>query len=124
VDSGTQQKVKRDQVTIYCFSLTGSCHFEKAPSQNSKKSYRVTEFTFKYVVTSALNTKYIDNKLFVCIWDVRDMFSLHFRNSDGDSMASSAKCHYPGTRSVLPLRETVEDNDGVQPTYTRTLAFE
>jgi hypothetical protein len=32
--------LKRDQVTMYCFSLTGSCHFERAPSQNSKKSYQ------------------------------------------------------------------------------------
>jgi len=46
---------------MYCFSLTGSCHFERAPSQNSKMSYRVTEFPFKYMVTSALNTKYTDN---------------------------------------------------------------
>ena len=36
----------------------------------------------------------------------------------------SAKCHYLGTGSVLPLRENVEDNDRVQPTYTRTLASE
>jgi hypothetical protein len=37
---------------------------------------------------------------------------------------TSAKCHYLGTGSVLPLREKVEDKDGVQPTYTRTLASE
>jgi hypothetical protein len=37
---------------------------------------------------------------------------------------TSSKCHYPGIGSVLPLRETVEDNDRAQPTYTRTLASE
>jgi len=35
-----------------------------------------------------------------------------------------AKCHYLGTGSVLPQRENVEDNDRVQPRYTRTLASE
>jgi len=37
---------------------------------------------------------------------------------------TSAKCHYLGTGSVLPLRENVEENDRVQPTYTRTLVSE
>jgi hypothetical protein len=35
-----------------------------------------------------------------------------------------AKCHYLGTGSVLPLTENVEGTDGVQPTYTGTLASE
>jgi len=37
---------------------------------------------------------------------------------------TSAKYHYLGTGSVLPLRENVEDNHRVQPTYTRTRASE
>jgi hypothetical protein len=35
---------------------------------------------------------------------------------------TSAKCHYPGTGSVLPLGENVQDSDKVQPTYIETLA--
>jgi hypothetical protein len=60
VDGDTQEKIKRDEMTMYCFSMTGDTLRE--PHLKIPRSHiRVTEFHSNAWSLQHFNSKYNDN---------------------------------------------------------------